>query len=233
MLVDMTMQTAWPSIKCGSPGTSCPTAPPPSHTRVHQVSPAHGSSHAEGTCTGVRVDHDRRVCTQGPNNQMRTGTHTHIRGHTHACTCRLHMHTHVHICKHVHIRVHTCAHMHTYAHTHTYVDCSAHMGTCGNVHTHAHMCTHVCAQCTHMWTALCTQAHVKLCTHMHHVQTYTCTCTHMQTVHTRTRTDTHQQEEEAGGAAVCSRVGHQGVGGLESLPQPDRPQSSSSEPSAA
>lgn len=116
MLVDMTMQTAWPSIKCGSPGTSCPTAPPPSHTRVHQVSPAHGSSHDEGTCTGVRVDHDRRVCTQGPNNQMRTGTRAHTHVHTHAHT-RTHMHAHADC---------TC----------TYV--------CTHVHTHAHMCAHTC-----------------------------------------------------------------------------------------
>lgn len=114
--------------------------------------------------------------------------------------------THMH-CAHTQIHVHTHAHVYTHVRTmHAHVDCAVHTDT---------------------------QAHVKLCTHMHRVHTYTCTRTHMQTVHTRTRTDTHQQEEEAGGAALCSRLGHWGVGGLESLPQPDQPQSSSSEPSAA
>lgn len=114
-----------------------------------------------------------------------------------------------------------CAHMHC-AHTPIHVHAHAHVYT--HVRTHARTCGLRCAH---------TQAHVKMCTHMHRIHTYTCTRTRMQTVHTRTRTDTHQQEEEAGGAAVCSRLGHRGVGGLESLPQPDRPQSSSSEPSAA
>lgn len=114
-----------------------------------------------------------------------------------------------------------CAHMHC---THTPIHVHAHAHVYTHVRTHAHTCRLRCAH---------TQAHVKMCTHMHRIHTYTCTRTRMQTVHTRTRTDTHQQEEEAGGASLCSRLGHRGVGGLESLPQPDQPQSSSSEPSAA